>query len=98
MRSTLRVMVMGKEGKLFKLKGPLAGTSEGLRHLPPPPPIKGRITGVRPSVTFYFDTEEEKKEVVEFFRRLSKSRVPEGKELVRIVRLLKEGAFKEVKL
>jgi len=75
---------------MFRLRGKYALPSEGLKHFPPPPPIKGKTNhGVKHSLTFYFDTEEE----MEFVRnalRTGKSRVPSGRFLYNLLRYIME--------
>jgi hypothetical protein len=76
----------------LRLEGPLKQKSVGLKHLSKPPDLRGRRTGVRYSVTFYFDREEDAREVAEFFRR-GRSRVPSGEMLLAVVKKLKKEGF-----
>lgn len=77
-----------EEPNEFRLEGVRRATAEGLKHLPSPPKIVGQTDhGEKPSLTFYFDNESQKEEVLKYFRD-GKSRVPSGKKLYEAVKEL----------
>jgi|GEM_PF-6298321 len=64
--------------------------AKAMHYFRPPPPIKGKCDhGIKPSLTFFFDTEKEKQEVYELFRE-GNSRVPSGRKLLEFVRRFRD--------
>ena len=76
---------MEKDEVSFKLEGKYKPQAEGLKHFEPPKKIQGKHNhGIKPSLTFFFENEEQKAEVYKFFKA-GTSRVPSGKKLLKFV-------------
>ena len=70
----------------FKLEGKYKPQAEGLQHFEPPKKVQGKHDyGIKPSLTFYFENDEEKAEVYKLFKA-GTSRVPSGRKLLKFVR------------
>jgi len=60
--------------------------AEGLLHFKPPPDIEGKHDyGIKPNLTFFFDTEEQKEFVYRAFKE-GRSRIPSGRKLYEFVK------------
>jgi len=82
-----------KEEKMFTLKGKYK--VKGLTYLKKPPDIKGKVdSGIRPSLTFFFENEGEKEEIYRLFSD-GMSRIPSGKRLLKFVRKYTDMEYEE---
>lgn len=82
-----------KEEKMFTLTGKYK--VKGLTYLKKPPNIKGKVdSGIRPSLTFFFSTEEEKQEIYRLFSD-GLSRIPSGRRLLEFVRKYTRMEYEE---